>query len=178
VAGWEWMVLGGGGLPATTPTTTLASGSVDAATAGQAFHWFADQASLHEIHRILRPAGHLGLVWNRRDLRSPLWRTVGELIDPLRNGTPDHSTGEWRRHLLASRLFGPLESRSFAHQQLVTPEQMVDRILSLSFVAASEPAIQSRLRQEILDAANDYQVRPGKPIPLPYQTEVFACRAC
>ncbi|MGC2191021.1 MAG: class I SAM-dependent methyltransferase [Candidatus Dormiibacterota bacterium] len=159
-------------------STSLASGSVYAATAGQSFHWFADQPSLHEIHRILRPGGRLGLVWNRRDLRSQLWRAVSELTDPLRKGSPDQSTGEWRRHLQSSRLFGPLESRAFSHEQLATPEQLVDRVMSLSFVAASAQPVQERLGQRMVELAAEYQSRPGQPIALPYQSEVFACRAC
>ncbi|MGA7173902.1 MAG: class I SAM-dependent methyltransferase [Candidatus Dormiibacterota bacterium] len=165
-------------LAETVASTSLASGSVDAATAGQSFHWFADQPSLHEIHRILRPGGRLGLVWNRRDPHSQLWRAVSELIDPLRRGSPDHATGEWRRELRASRIFGPLESRAFSHQHLATPEQMVDRVLSLSFVAAAEPALQQRLRERVLELAAEYQNRPNQLIALPYQSEVFACRAC
>jgi SAM-dependent methyltransferase len=165
-------------LAETAAGTSLASGSVDAATAGQSFHWFADQVSLLEIHRILRPGGRLGLVWNRRDLRSQLWRGVSELIDPLRKGSPDQSTGEWRRHLRSSRLFGPLESRAFSHEQLASPEQLVDRVLSLSFVASSEQPVQERLRDQVLELAAEYQSRPGQSIALPYQSEVFACRAC
>ncbi|HVC21980.1 MAG TPA: class I SAM-dependent methyltransferase [Candidatus Dormibacteraeota bacterium] len=173
----ERAVVGVEVLAATAAETKLASGSVDAATAGQAFHWFADQASLHEIHRILRPGGRLGLVWNRRDLHAHLWRVVGELIDPLRKDSPDHSTGEWRHQLRASLLFGPLESRSFPHRQLANPEQLVDRILSLSFVASAEAPVQDRLRQRLLELAREYQSRPGQPISLAYQSEVFACRA-
>jgi len=165
-------------LAETVASTSLASGSVDAATAGQSFHWFADQPSLHEIHRILRPGGRLGLVWNRRDPHSQLWRAVSELIDPLRRGSPDQATGEWRRELRASRAFGPLESRAFSHQHLATREQMVDRVLSLSFVAASDPTLQERLREQVLELAAEYQNQPNQLIALPYQSEVFACRAC
>lgn len=38
--------------------------SVDAVIVAQAFHWFADDASLAEIHRVLKPKGKLGLIWN------------------------------------------------------------------------------------------------------------------
>ncbi len=165
-------------LAATAASTSLASGSVDAATAGQSFHWFADQKSLREIHRILRPGGRLGLVWNRRDLHSQLWWAVAELIDPLRKGSPDHSTGDWRQQLRASRRFGPLESRAFAHQQEASPDQLVDRVLSLSFVASSAQPVQTRLREQLLELVAEYHSRPGQPIALPYRSEVFACRAC
>ncbi len=165
-------------LAETVGTASLASGSVDAATAGQSFHWFADQSSLHAIHRILRPGGRLGLVWNRRDPHSQLWQAVAEMIEPLRTGSPDHSSGEWRRQLRASRLFGPLESRAFPHEQQATPEQLVDRVLSLSFVANSDGGAQARLRAQLRELAAEFQDQPGQAIALPYQSEVFSCRAC
>jgi SAM-dependent methyltransferase len=45
----------------------LPSQSIDAVLSAQAFHWFANLDSLKEIHRVLKPQGHLGLVWNQRD---------------------------------------------------------------------------------------------------------------
>ena len=35
----------------------------------QAFHWFANEESLKEIHRVLKPAGVLAMVWNAEDCR-------------------------------------------------------------------------------------------------------------
>lgn len=50
--------------------TTLPVASVDLATAAQAFHWFDVDATRRELKRIVRPGGHVALVWNDRDLRS------------------------------------------------------------------------------------------------------------
>jgi SAM-dependent methyltransferase len=33
----------------------------------QAFHWFSNDESLKEIHRVLRPVGVLAMVWNAED---------------------------------------------------------------------------------------------------------------
>ena len=46
--------------------TTLAGGSVDFVTAGQAFHWFERERARSEFQRILRPGGWTVLIWNER----------------------------------------------------------------------------------------------------------------
>jgi SAM-dependent methyltransferase len=42
----------------------LAEGSVDAVFSAEAFHWFASDASVAEIARVLRPRGALVILWN------------------------------------------------------------------------------------------------------------------
>jgi SAM-dependent methyltransferase len=165
-------------LAGTAASTGLPSGAVDAASAGQSFEWFANLESLQEIHRILRPRGRLGLVWNRLDPRSALWREIGELIQPYLVNSPIHQTGAWRRQLEESSLFGPLESRAFPHRQLASPEQLVDRFLSLSFLGALEDPAQAEIRRRVLELAAQHQPGEGGPVALPYRTEVYACRAC
>src|SRR5690349_6622753 len=63
----------------TAESIPLPDGSVDAVTCGQAFHWFRAEQALKEIHRVLRPAGGLALVWNVRDLSDPLQARVNEI---------------------------------------------------------------------------------------------------
>jgi SAM-dependent methyltransferase len=46
--------------------TTLPTGSVDLAAAGQAFHWFDREATRTELARILRPPRPVALIWNER----------------------------------------------------------------------------------------------------------------
>lgn len=53
---------------ATAETTTLPDASVDFITAGQAFHWFDQEAAKREFIRILKPEGWVVLVWNARRL--------------------------------------------------------------------------------------------------------------
>ncbi|OPY34807.1 MAG: hypothetical protein A4E32_00060 [Methanomassiliicoccales archaeon PtaU1.Bin124] len=47
--------------------TTLPSGSTELVTIAQAFHWFDLPPTRVEFLRILKPEGHLCLVWNSRD---------------------------------------------------------------------------------------------------------------
>lgn len=53
-------------IAATAEATTLPAASVDLATAAQAFHWFDPAACRREFARILKPGGHIALIWNQR----------------------------------------------------------------------------------------------------------------
>jgi SAM-dependent methyltransferase len=58
----------------------LAGDSIDAAFAGQAFHWFDREQAVPELHRVIRADGGLVLLWNWWDERDPLQHELGELI--------------------------------------------------------------------------------------------------
>jgi SAM-dependent methyltransferase len=48
--------------------TTLKTGSIDMVVAAQAFHWFDPENTRRELMRILKPGGHIVLIWNERRL--------------------------------------------------------------------------------------------------------------
>jgi SAM-dependent methyltransferase len=50
----------------TAERTGLEDASVQLVTSAQAFHWFDAPAAMAEFRRILRPGGHIALVWNER----------------------------------------------------------------------------------------------------------------
>ena len=50
----------------TSDQTTLADSSVDMVVAAQAFHWFDAEKTRPEFKRILKPGGHIVLIWNIR----------------------------------------------------------------------------------------------------------------
>ena len=50
----------------------VTTGTFDAVTVAQAFHWFDAPEALAEFARVLRPGGGLGLVWNERDESDPV----------------------------------------------------------------------------------------------------------
>jgi ubiquinone/menaquinone biosynthesis C-methylase UbiE len=56
-------------VPGCAERTTLPDGSMDAATAAQAFHWFDPDLTREELRRVLRPRGQVIMVWNNRRKR-------------------------------------------------------------------------------------------------------------
>ncbi len=107
----------------------LGDGSVDVVVAGQAFHWFDMERALPEINRVLRPGGHLALVWNQRDERVPWVRRLGALL-----GDQDQRT-DLADPLEHSGLFGWVEEETFKHRQVIDRESVLDLALSRSTIA-------------------------------------------
>ncbi len=154
--------------PGTAEDTGLPDASADAVTVAQAFHWFDAPAALAEIHRILRPGGHLALIWNVRDLENPVQRAVEDLLRPHRGDTPSHRSGRWRDALQATDLFEEATRRCFPNLQILSTAALVRRVASISFIASLPPDH----RQEVLDQARRSAAALPQPFDFPYTTEI------
>lgn len=155
----------------TAQAIPLADGSVEAVTVGQAFHWFAEEAALREIRRVLAPRGALVLVWNRRVEEDPVNRRISELLAPYRADAPSHRFDAWRAVFEQTELFGPLEERDFAHRQLLDADGLEERIGSISFIATLEQPERSRVLERARSLAG------GTTAVVPYRCQVQICRA-
>jgi SAM-dependent methyltransferase len=145
----------------------LGSGTIDAVVAGQAFHWFANAAALEEFARVLRPAGRLGLVWNRREIEQPLQAEIERLVAPYRADAPAHATDAWRTAFSAGAPFAPAAEHRMSYAQTLDADGLADRVLSISFVAALPPAEQQLLESRVRELA------ASGPVELRYVTELF-----
>jgi SAM-dependent methyltransferase len=145
----------------------LADDEVDGIVAGQAFHWFANASALDEFARVLRPSGRLALIWNRRDLDQPLQAAIGRLVAPYRGGAPAHSSDAWRAVFTATAPFQLVAERTMSHGQRLDADGLVDRVLSISFVAA----LDERERRAV--AARVRELARSEQLELRYVTELF-----
>jgi len=151
--------------------------SADAVFAAQAFHWFDAERALAEIHRVLRPGGGLGLIWNVRDESLPWVRELTAIFDRHEGTAPRYRTLEWMSAFQDGSLFAPLKSREFTHVQQLTPSILLDRVASVSFIA-SLPEVE---RSKVLDQVralleSEPTLRGREQFEMPYQTRIYWCR--
>ena len=155
----------------------LPDASLDAVACAQAFHWFASGAALAEIRRVLKPGGALGLVWNIRETTAPWMAALSAIMEPYQGDAPRYQSQAWRT-LFPAPGYGPLSERRFSHAHAGSAQQVVvDRALSVSFIAALPPdqkaAVEQRLHA-LIEATPE--LRDRAQVSAPYATFVYACR--
>jgi SAM-dependent methyltransferase len=138
--------------------------SVDAAFAGQAFHWFDRDQALPELHRVVCGGGGLALLWNWWDERDPLQQELGALIgyrghQPYRN---EELPGEpWFREAGRTVVETVWES---------SPDKLVGYLATTSMFVTMEAEERDQRLAEVRALA----ARHGDRFPLPRLTYVFA----
>lgn len=164
-------------LSGTADCIPLPDTSVDAVICAQAFHWFATAATLKEIRRVLKPAGVLGLIWNGRDESVEWVAALSEIIERFKGDAPRYLSGQWRRAFPANG-FEFLNEQHFRNEHVGNPEQViVDRTLSVSFIAALPPAEQDAVAREVRGLIAATPALAGRTkVAFPYATAAFAYR--
>lgn len=160
----------------TAQALPLPPDSLDAVVCAQAFHWFASSAALDEFHRVLRPGGRLGLVWNVRDESVDWVAELTAIITPFEGDAPRFYKGDWRQPFPHPG-FSPLVETRLPHEH-VGPSQavIVDRFMSVSFIAALPDADRAQVRTQI-DAliARHPALRGQATVRFPYTTLAYHC---
>jgi ubiquinone/menaquinone biosynthesis C-methylase UbiE len=159
-------------LDGTAEALPLKDASVDVILAAAAFHWFDGRQALAEFHRVLQPGGGMGLMWNRRPREDELHAAINEIIDPYRGDTPSHIAGAWRVALDETVLFDSDGELATAFEQVFDLERFVDRIGSISFIAA----LDEQERTDVLERIRAVGNARTQPIHLAYTCEVHAYR--
>jgi len=163
-------------VPGTAQSMPLADATADALVCAQAFHWFADTAALSEIHRVLKPDGKLGLIWNVRDESVDWVAAITRIITPYEGDTPRFHTGKWRQ---------PFEGRYFSEPQLTcfnyshtgnAETVIMNRFLSVSFIAALAAAEKAIVTEQLRELIKTHPALRGREtVDFPYQTQAYLC---
>jgi MOSC domain-containing protein YiiM/SAM-dependent methyltransferase len=158
----------------TAEAIALPGGSVDAVVVAQAFHWFDPVRALSEIHRVLRPGGVLALAWNFRDESVPWVAELGRLIHALAGDAPQARGGRWRDDLAKVALFTAWTCIEVPHHHALTPAEVLERVASVSFVAAAPANARAALLEQVARMlAMDPATAGRQIIELPYTSEVM-----
>lgn len=164
-------------LDGTAEAIPLPNHSVDAVVVGQGFHWFDGVRAVSEIRRVLRPTGAVGMIWQARNPNRPWIERLEEIIDAADDGHPRFRTGAWREAFDHVALFDPIESADFDTVQRGDAETIVDRVASISYVAAM-PANQREVVLAEVRAllATDPETAGADVIELPYRAHIYWTR--
>lgn len=157
-------------LAGTAEALPLRDAVVDACVAAQAFHWFDAPRALPELHRVTRPGGGLGIVFNRRDLTTPEQAAVDELLAGDRGDTPTWANDDWLETLAGSPWFVPAELHRVPWVQHLDADGLRSRVRSVSFVATLTGAARQRVLDGV-DAIFAMHARAGV-VSLHYLAEV------
>jgi ubiquinone/menaquinone biosynthesis C-methylase UbiE len=154
----------------------LEDSSVDAVVCAQSFHWFATPEALKEIRRVLKPGGALGLVWNVRDDSVPWVAALGRIMNPFEGDAPRFHSQKWRDVFPAAGFTRLAESR-FSHAHTGPPEKVIiDRILSVSFMAALSPEQRADVTSQLKNIIASYpELSQKAEVTFPYETLAFFC---
>ncbi len=158
----------------TAQATGLPTGAADAVACAQSFHWFAEPRAVAEIHRVLRPAGRLGLVWNVRDETCGWVAAITDIVRPYEGDAPRFGTGEWRDALAGTRFSAPRET-CFEYLHVGEPRHVIiDRTLSVSYVAALPAAQKADVLRRLSElVAHHPDVRGRATVAFPYRTHAY-----
>ncbi len=152
--------------------TGLASASVDLVTAAQAFHWFANRAAVTEFDRILRPGGHLALVWNRRQVEEPLQRDYDAL---LRRYAPDYGRVNHMNiedaGLEPFFAAGTMSIERFDNVQQLDFDGLIGRLRSASYCPPESSAQYAELCDTLAELFERYAVEDR--LQFTYQTRLY-----
>jgi SAM-dependent methyltransferase len=154
--------------------TGLPDGSAAAVLCAQAFHWFDVEPTLREFHRILRPDGHVVLMWNERDDSDPCTAAYTAVVRTApENAALEGSRGRAGEPLLSNPLFTDGSRTVFRNQQELDEEGVLGRSFSASY-APREPAAAEVFAEKLRRFFADWQ-ESGK-IVLRYETTVYLAR--
>ncbi|KAK9723395.1 hypothetical protein K7432_001955 [Basidiobolus ranarum] len=162
----------------------LEDNSLDVVFVAQAFHWFSDVAAIKEISRVLKPEGHLALIWNLEDRSRAKWvGQIRDIYEKHEKSSPQYRLGLWKKVFETEEyhhLFNPLNEVHLQREVLSDKQTIWTRVSSKSYVASLDAEEKETLKKQILetlDKAQDIEVDEATGhVKFPYVTDIIWCQ--
>lgn len=152
--------------------TGLEDHSVDLITVAQAFHWMEPGPTRAEFDRILKPGGHVLLVWNVRLLDTPFLKALDDL-KRARGKNYDAIHGSHANETAIKAFFAPLDVRqkSFRHDQIMDFDALLGQLLSSSYMPQEGQPGYEDMVVELGEIFQRYQENGA--VHMEYETKLF-----
>jgi len=156
--------------------TGLNDASVDWVTMASSFHWADTPAALGEFHRILKPGGHLTILWNPRNIdgnkmHEEIEQLVHDLVPTLKRVSSGRAKNsrDWTDDLQSTGDFTDCIFMEAHHEIAMSHERYVGAWRSVNDIQAQAgpekfKLLLDRIREKIADR-ND--------VVVPYKTRAW-----
>lgn len=132
----------------TAEATHLDDASMDLVCCAQAFHWFRPAEALREFARVLRPGGRVVLMWNDRSKEHPFTREYTKIVMKASDNHAAARDDEGSATPLRdSDLFVNARRYEFAHEQPLSLEALIGRVVSSSYAPKEGEAHDTMVRE-------------------------------
>lgn len=153
--------------------TTLENHSVDLIIAGQAFHWFDQEACKTEFLRILRPGRSVALIWNERNHTGTAFQADYEEL--LKTYCNDYDQVDYKRVDLETlkNFFSPFQYsiHQYKNQQHFDLEGLKGRLLSSSYCPTEGEPNYNPVMEGLTELFRTHQM--NDQINFDYNTRVY-----
>jgi SAM-dependent methyltransferase len=158
----------------TAEQTGLAAKNIDLIVCAQAFHWFNTAETKAEFQRILKPGGHVALIWNNRDVEADNFAVAYDaLLKQLSGSDYDRINHQNLKHDDFVRFYrdGQYKLTKFPNQQIFNFEQLAGRAFSSSYVPTEGTEAGQSFKMQLKDVFDLYQ--QDGVVVFKYDTEVY-----
>jgi SAM-dependent methyltransferase len=158
----------------------ISTGEASAVVCANSFHWFANEASVNELRRVLRTGGRLGLVFFGGWQQDPFWNAeITRMIEPFYDGSAPHLTKDrgirpsdflrWPEVLENSGKFGPPSFETLQGGWTFDEASMIAYVQSFSMVAKQPQDVKDAVADQVramlkLPGANAHEHKQGEVI--------------
>ena len=160
----------------TAENLPLPDASTDLITAAQAFHWFDIQAARIEFLRVLKPRGHVALIWNDRVLTDPLHIAL-DVIFAQYGGAKRGAMLAHEERGQVPAFFGSAAPRelTWPHEHRLNEEGLLSLVFSRSYMPQRDSAPGQQACQQVRDLFHQLAIHQDS-LTVRYTTVAFVGR--